>query len=56
MEVQRQLVDAYRRLPSLLPDENFQVVDATRPVAQVQDTIRRDLASRLAGGVDGEGR
>ena len=56
MEVQRQLVDAYRRLPSLLPDENFRVVDATRPIAQVQDTIRRDLASRLAGGVDGEGR
>lgn len=47
MDVQRKLVQAYRRLPALLPDENFLVVDATRPIQQVQDAIRQDLAARL---------
>jgi thymidylate kinase len=45
--LQRRLVDGYRRLAELLPDETIVPIDGAQPADAVHTAIVRDLGRRL---------
>lgn len=46
-DLQRRLVDGYRGLPALLPDEPIVLVDGTAAVTEVQRVLQIDLQQRF---------
>jgi len=47
LDLQRRIAENYRRLPKLLPGEDFRILDGARPIPAIQQELRKATAVLL---------